>query len=64
MPKHASLFAARFAVRSFGSYIRFFLILFCAFTEKVGSYLTKRSSFGGGGVVMISEIYSVALKLP
>jgi len=63
MPKHASLFAARFAVRSFGSYIRFFF-LFCAFTEKVGSYLTKRSSFGGGGVVMISEIYSVALKLP
>ena len=38
--------------------------LFCAFTEKVDSYLTMRSSFGGGRAVLISEINSVALKLP
>jgi hypothetical protein len=61
MPKHASIFAVRFAVRNFNSYIRFFL--FCAFTGKVGSYLTKRSLFGGGGAIVISEINSIALKV-
>ena len=62
MPKHVSVFAARFAVRSFGSYIRFFF-LFYVFTENVGSYPTKRSSFGGGRAVVISEINSGTIKV-
>jgi hypothetical protein len=56
MPKHASLFAARFAFRSFA-----FILCICG---NVGSYLTKMSSFGGATAVVISETSSVAFKLP